>query len=267
MNSIFEDFETGFPDENGWVVVNPDNDAITWNLFPVTGNEGNYSAGINLFEYYSIFKRDQLISPPIDLSGLSNAQLSFDHAYAQAINLQYTDSLIVKISANCGDTWTRILELGEDGSQNFVTRSPLNYNFFPAVQDDWCGVGFGSDCNSVDISSWAGNTDVQIMFESVRMVGNNLFIDNVSVGLFTGNSQPVNDEKHVEIFPNPSSGIFTISFQNFTNKGDVLVFNSQGQLIKRLNFDAGLSNLQFDLQGKPKGLYLCQNTEQRIKYE
>ena len=164
----------------GWTIVNPDNN-ITWELFNVAGNGGDKAAGINFFEYYSVLKRDQLISPPIDLSGQSQVGLSFQHAYAQSLNTQYSDSLIVKISTDCGNTWTRILELAEDGSYNFATHAPFGYNFIPESPVDWCGGGFGAPCNTIDISNWAGYPDTRLMFESVRMVGNNLFIDNINL--------------------------------------------------------------------------------------
>ncbi len=108
---FFEDFESGNAEQKGWAIVNPDNDDITWEMYDVEGNGGTKAAGINLFNYPSIFKRDQLITPPLDLSGINNAVLKFDHAYAIKDNPNYSDSLVVKISNDCGYSWTPILHL------------------------------------------------------------------------------------------------------------------------------------------------------------
>ena len=118
----------------------------------MAGNGGSYAAGIELFSYYSFMKRDQLISPPIDLSSTSYAVLSFEHAYALMQNSNYGDSLIVKISTDCGNSWERLLELKDDGSGNFATHEWMSDPFVPALADDWCGNGYGSDCFEVDIS-------------------------------------------------------------------------------------------------------------------
>ncbi len=248
---FFEDFESGIPADHGWTIVNPDNDGTSWDLLPVAGNGGDYSAGIELFTYYSFQKRDQLISPPIDLTSTNDAVLSFEHAYALALNSTYGDSLIVKISNDCGNNWGRILELTDDGSGNFATHEWMNFAFVPAVADDWCGNGYGSDCFVVDISPWAGTSDVQVMFESVRMAGNNLYIDNVMVGMQTGEEEKGLTQTHFfDIYPNPSSGIFSISYKEIYSNVEINIYNAQGKLILNL-----VNPETFDLTNQPKGLY------------
>ena len=76
--------------------------------------------GINFSDYLELGARDRLISPPFNLAGLDQAVLSFEHAYAKKFAAA-TDSLIIYISADCGETWTRIFADGENGSGNFAT--------------------------------------------------------------------------------------------------------------------------------------------------
>ena len=251
-----EDFESGNVAENGWTIVNVDNDEITWEMYSVSGNGGNIAAGINLFSYFSIFKRDQLISPPMDLSGTNTALLKFDHAYALASNPNYSDSLIVKISGDCGNTWTPVLQLRDDGNGSFATHPISTYDFVPASAEDWCGNGYGSACLEVNISQWAGQSNVMIMFETVRVVGNNMFIDNISVGLITGEEETnPTFVQSLEIYPNPSTGKFTVKANDTGTNGQITVFNASGKLILAEGFGDNIMTKTLDLSDQPKGLY------------
>jgi M6 family metalloprotease-like protein len=254
---FFEDFESGNAEQSGWTIVNPDNDDITWETFSVDGNGGSKAAGINLFNYNVVFKRDQLISPPIDLTGINNATLKFDHAYAIKSNPDYSDSLIVKISNDCGNSWTRILALADDGSGNFATHEASQFNFIPAIDEDWCGSGYGSACIEASISEWANQSNVMIMFESVRLVGNNLFIDNVSVNITTD----VDDEKlmsssNINIYPNPTNGNITIELHRSLQEGSVLLYNSSGDLVFETPFSNVQNILSYDFSQFSDGIYI-----------
>jgi len=266
---FYEDFESGNAEQNGWTIVNPDNDNTTWEMYSVSGNGGTKAAGINLFSYTAIFKRDQLISPTINLSGTNNAVLKFDHAYALKSNPNYSDSLHVKVSADCGENWTSIMELADDGNGSFATHLATTINFTPAIADDWCGSGYGSDCLEADISQWAGQPNVMIMFESVRLVGNNLFIDNVSVGIQTSEKEIRLDGNELfNIYPNPSAGLFTITLNDINSAGELNIINSQGKLIMKKTFSKFSKSKLLNLTDHSKGLYFIQfysNGNQEIK--
>lgn len=253
---FFEDFEAGDAELNGWTVVNPDNDNTTWELFSVAGNGGTKAAGINLFNYVAVFKLDQLISPPIDLSGTSQAILTFDHAYALNSNPDWSDSLIVKISGDCGNSWTRILELGDDGTGIFATHPPSTMTFIPATADDWCGSGYGSSCLEADISAWAGMPNIKIMFESLRIKGNNLFIDNVSVNITTSITEETNISEEVNVFPNPSNGKIITELSNTITQGKMMIYNSNGSVVFESVLDNNQKRFSNDLSGLPKGMYI-----------
>lgn len=259
---FYEDFESGNSEQNGWTIVNPDNDNTTWEMFSVSGNGGTKAAGINLFSYNGVFKRDQLISPPINLSGINNALLKFDHAYALKVNPDWSDSLVVKISADCGNSWTPILQLADDGNGSFATHPFSTLNFVPNSMEDWCGSGYGSACLEADISAWANQPNVMIMFESVRLGGNNLFIDNVSVSITTDisdNESIVSQD--IKVYPNPTDGQYKVQIsgrdhsENFT----VSVLDYTGRVVLSEKYSTSqLSNKVFDLSSYPKGLYFME---------
>lgn len=205
-----ENFESWNFSEGSWMIENPDN-SQTWELFNVSGNTGAVAAGVNFRTYYSILQRDRLISKPFDLSNLSTAYMSFDHAYAQnADHTQVTDSLIILISSDCGESWERIATFGEDGEGSFATRLPTEETFWPEETTDWCGNGWGSECNTIDLSQWAGMSDVRIAFETVSFYGNPLLIDNVVVSQYVNVAENTMDD-HLVISPNPVKDVLNIN--------------------------------------------------------
>ncbi|MBK9290525.1 MAG: M6 family metalloprotease domain-containing protein [Bacteroidetes bacterium] len=188
-----DDFETNSFTEGSWKIHNPDN-GVTWQLHPVQGNGSNWAAGINFRTYFAIGQRDRLISKPFDFSNMQAAYLSFSHAYAQNAQYpNYSDSLNILYSLDCGQTWTALARYGENGSGNFATHPPTQQVFWPQTADDWCGSGFGAPCQTIDLSQLAGQPSVRLAFETVSYFGNPLLIDNVVVSQFV--STPEQSEK------------------------------------------------------------------------
>ena len=131
------------------------------------------------------------MSPPIDLSTLSTAQLSFEHAYRR-YNQNSSDSLIIYVSTNCGQTFTRVFQRGENGTGSFATVSTSTTNFVPTQASDWCFAGtVGSPCFTVNLNNFVGNTNVIVKFEGYNNYGNNLYIDNINISGTPNNSPPV----------------------------------------------------------------------------
>lgn len=253
---FIEDFEN-FSKSSGWTINNPDEE-ITWDLMGASGNGGNFAAGINNYDYFRFLERDQLISPPINLSGSTQVTLTFEHAYAMTnSSFVETDTLVVKVSEDCGNTWKRVLTLWEDGENSFVTHEPINASFSPSKESDWCNSPENENCDSVDLTEWAGKTNIQIMFESVRVLGNNLFIDNVQVDYLTGIEIPeTRNQKQFSVYPNPGNGEFTLLLNNPSKQGEISVYNSSGQLVKTAKQLFGQDKIELDLTGEPQGLYL-----------
>lgn len=175
-----ETFESGSFATNNWTVINPDG-GITWEIATIAGTTpGNKAAKMNFYDYTVIGQRDALISPPINLSGYQNASLTFQHAYRR-YNTSSTDSLIIYVSANCGQTYQRVLALGENGTGIFATGSTTTSAFTPASTNDWCNGSVGASCKTVDLTPFVGQSNVIIKFETYNNYGNNLYIDNINV--------------------------------------------------------------------------------------
>lgn len=206
MNLPFsDDFESGSLSTKSWRVENPDY-SITWDINDVGGiTPGDKAAWLNFYDYIvPPGRRDRLITPILNFTDHYFVYLYFDHAYAKR-HSSVTDSLIVYVSDDCGENWTRIFEGGENGSGNFATHELMADPFIPQTEDDWCGTGgFGPDCITLDLSQWGNQENIQVAFETFNYFGNNLFIDNVNV--FFTTSIPANDQATgVRIYPNPAN--------------------------------------------------------------
>lgn len=247
-----EDFEEGNFTDGGWSVENPDMD-ITWAITEVEGNSpGNQAAWMNIFDYYAFGPRDYLISPPLDLSGFATVGLMFQHAYAYRYTL--ADTLIVSVSDDCGESWSRIYTAAFD---ELATSPETVESFAPASEDDWCGTGYGVDCNILDLSAWAGESGILIRFETFGRYGNNLYIDNIEVSNSVSVAKHILAENEVVIYPNPSDGTFNILLP--ADRKEALQMNvrdARGQLLHAAEIGVHETQSAFDASGLPQGIYV-----------
>lgn len=182
-----ETFESGSLLTNGWTIENPDN-GLGWEVIQTQGTEpGSQSARIPFYNYNAAGERDALITPTLNFAAYTDLTLSFDHAYRR-YSSNNTDSLIISISTDCGETYSnRIFVGGENGTGSFATASISETNFVPSGVDDWCDGPIGSSCIAIDLDEFSGNSSVRIKFEGYNNYGNNLYIDNINIdGVIAG---------------------------------------------------------------------------------
>ncbi len=260
-----ETFEDGTYYANNWAVENPDSD-VTWKLYEVGGTvPGIMAAGIDFSNYFAIGQRDRLISPAFNLEGLGSAALGFQHAYAQRMP-EGADSLIVLVSPDCGENWTRIFADAEDGSGNFATHELVD-DFWPETNEDWCITGWGASCINLDLSAWAGQANVKVAFESYSFYGNPLMIDNVTISQYLGVDESNTNEKEIKVYPNPTNGQFTIMLPDNYSYTEVMLINQLGQTVFKRSTD-GISNIIEVKMGSSlqKGMYFLKvkNNDEEI---
>jgi len=210
---FFEDFETTSTSLSSWRVNNYDN-LTSWVLAASSGNgTSTRSVSMNYYSNNHTGQRDDLISPILNLSLLSTASLQYNHAYTR-YSTSSTDSLIIYISGNCGATWTKLAAYGEGGTGNFATAPNTTYtqnaNFVPTTAAEWCGSSIGANCDSIDISTYAGNENVMIAFQGYDNYGYNLFLDNIIISGSTTTAVTA-------AFTVPSASVCTGNQTVFTN--------------------------------------------------
>lgn len=228
-----------------WSLYNPDN---TGNWF-VYSTGTNKAAAFNNFAYTGAKgKKDELIMPPVDLTGNPQVYLSFDWAHASKPAPTLYDSMEVLISTDCGATFTSLW--GKGGTAlNTVADMPSLY--IPAGPADYRN-------EKVDVSAY--NTSVNAIFKFVNWSnnGNSTLIDNVN--FTTTSPTSVNGSiagSSVNVFPNPVSDLLQISYE-LPGSGEVQVklVNALGQVVQETHSGvAGLQVLKMDVSNCPSGIY------------
>lgn len=270
ITAFSENFESSsLMTDRGWTIENPDG-KVTWKETAVYGPvnlENNHAAVIEMFGYTSMSARDRLISPAINIGSIQNPVLMFSYAYAQRASLR--DSLIVKISADCGQTWTRVWAGGPDGQGGFVTAMPNANAFVPTTAEEWCGLGYGADCPTISLGPWTGYPNLKIMFESYNKAGNNLYIDDIKVTNGIGQREITGDGLPF-VTPNPGDGLLRITAPD-DDSYRVTVTDAAGRIAWKSTLEGARSNpAEINLTELSSGIYFIalygENSSYKIKF-
>jgi len=251
-----EDF-TGntFPPPN-WSIFNPDGD-ITWQRSSI-GNGNAGSAYMNTFNYEENDEIDDLISPRISYSsaGIDSVKLTFDLAaatYSDPNDVSITmDTLQILVTTDCGNTFTSVYK--KWGKELRSVDTPKTDEFFPAP-GQWRK-------ESVDLTAFANQSPVQIVFRVINNFENNIFIDNVN--LITSAVPALLKKQGYLVLPNPFRQNFAVWFyQPPPTLRAIRVYNAIGQLVWLKAFAGSTSNfITIDLLGRPAGVYIVRTEYQ-----
>ena len=172
---ITEDFQSGAIPTN-WSINNSDNDK-TWEITTSAGFNSSTSIYINNADYSANGQLDDLILPVMDLTTLSNINLSFDYAYSLWTDPNATqiwsDTLQIWVSDDCGSSWQKIWE---KSGVNLVTTTPVfvGSSWTPSSNNDW-------NSESIILNNYSNEDDFMLKFRNVNDYENNLFLDNINV--------------------------------------------------------------------------------------
>lgn len=233
----------------GWNVQNVG--ANGWKLATNAGSGSTRSARCNFF---SIAANNDayLTTPKIDLSQSPTdyvTTLNFDHAYAY-YNASFFDSLRIRVSADCGETWTTIFHDGKDGLSTAPPVASTTTLGWVATANDWVS-------NSIDISAFNGTPELIIQFVGESGYGNNLYIDNLNVSSLVGVKELALSTFNLQ--PNPTSDFSQVRFGlEKAENIQLSVFNAQGMLVqsKQLgDLPSGEHTVTLDANNLPSGSY------------
>jgi PKD repeat protein len=171
-----EDFESNDFATNSWFIHNPDS-IFTWEIVTTGGNPlgGSRSAKIDFYNYPFKGSKDGMVTPAFDLTPYSSVKMGYSRAFRNATTL--TDSLIVRVSTDCGVTFPHVLYA--QGGAALRTFTSSNAEFTPSINAHWCGAT--SQCDTLQLNAFLTQPNVRIKFESVNQYGNNLYLDNIQI--------------------------------------------------------------------------------------
>ncbi|MBL7942220.1 MAG: PKD domain-containing protein [Flavobacteriales bacterium] len=245
---VQEDFEAGTIPE-GWQWAHSTGGNGNWTVSGEASayGEGSYAMFFDNYWYDAQGNRDEIWLGKSELTG--NVTLEFDVAYAP-YGGQYSDTLGVYYSTDCGDTWHEVfLEGGEE-----LSTAPANGNPFVPASDEWEHITL-QFVPSLDAES----DEIIYAFQNRGYWGNYMFVDNINISP-TVSITETNQIPTLSVYPNPSEGNITIAWEGMEG-GELclLISDVTGRWIIKEQFAAGLSGQKImDLSAFPSGLYHVQ---------
>jgi PKD repeat protein len=253
VNSIpyAEGFESMTLSNAGWTVENPNNNG-TWNTTTVAAATGTSALRLVNQSGNGAGSIDAAITPTLNVSGVSGAQLNFKYAFAAKNN---NDSSIfrVYVSNNCGLTW--ILRLSKAGA-NLRTAPNTNGAFAPN-STQWV-----NQTVNLVTTLFSGQPSALVKFEFTNDLANNFYIDDINISSATSTNEVLAEQFGFNAFPNPSKDNMNIELQlNQSSRLRFDVLDMSGRLIRSEETTAGAGVFRRELDGRElQGMYLLQVT-------
>jgi len=246
---LSEGFETGsIP--IGWYYFAGENGG-SWS-FSDKGAWGNskFSAVFRNFDYDALGSFSDLRVKSI-LKANTESKLIFDVAYAE-YGGQYTDTLEVLISQDCGKTFSSLYLKGGD---ELATHSKLEQAFSPG-ETDW-------RTDTIDLPQFEKETELIIAFRNHGHWGNNLYIDNININK---NTTPVKETEEItlNVFPNPVKSGNELNIVTEGEKYEVKIFDEYGKLILSKNIEGQINKLKLPANLRSGQYYLNVRSEKHI---
>lgn len=253
---VTEGFEASFL-PSGWTAYSQAGGG-QWSLSTDAGGYGN-SAQSAVFNNYDIDAAgnysDMRLKFDASVTGLTELKLHFDVAYAE-YGGQYTDTLEVLVSDDCGQTFTQLYRKGGD---SLATASD-NSNYFIPAAGEW-------RTDTVDLSPYIGAANLLVAFRNYGHWGNVIYVDNVNLDttmtIISSAAPAPLQPTDVAVYPNPAQAGACLYLTLPNEKTTVALYDLNGKLVKKAIL-SGFSS--FDLpENLPATMYLLNiKTDTRI---
>lgn len=195
-------------------------------------------------------KKDAIWTAKYDLNTLLNPVLSFDVAYAKYDN-NYSDTLEVSFSTDCGGTFTQLYIKGGDV---LSTAPAITSSRFEPSSTQW-----RTDYINLDVVDPL--IDVIISFTNLGHYGQPIYLDNINI-------QSTTAVKNAQLFatpnlilsPNPASNQFTIAIEG-GHKNEVwnmVISDYLGKVVMQNQIINSQQNHVIDIASLSAGVYMVQ---------
>ena len=247
-STITEGFQ-GSSLPNDWSIDNPDGDQ-TWAINSGYGYNSSSSISIENSIYSANGEYDDLNSPMMNFTGATSITLGFDYAYSlwtdPTLSENWSDTLIILISSDCGLTWQKIWE---KAGADLVTTNPIfnGFEWFPSNNNDW-------NSETINLNNYVNNDGVMIKFRNVNQYENNLFLDNINISSNGSTSVDEAQMNNVLVYPNPADKQIVINHEGLKQ-----IYNILGErVIHTYDNKINISNLS-------KGVYVIKLEDINIR--
>lgn len=250
---LTEGFENGPGLPSDWYATDATGDG-TWSLYTGGGSSGSNSVVVENFGTSPTTDGDDLATLPVDLSSLSNPALRFDRAYRRFNSFTY-DSLKIQVSTDCGETWTT--EWSATGLDLATVGGLLVSSGYVPQASHW-------RTDSLDLTAYAGQSNVRIRFRSISGGGQNIYLDNINIDKLVSRTDAL-DLKWSLRANSPFSDRLRIAFE-LESGGEVrfVLRDLQGAVVKELNLEwqgPGQHLFEWNSEGLaalPAGIFLLE---------
>lgn len=215
---------------------------VTWPL----GGFGNSDGCIRYdFVAWTAGQEASLVFDKLDLSGTYNAELSYAYGYAARGGFA-TDRFIVEASADCGETWTELVN--KRGTELITGADPgATIRFYPKA-DEWAE-------EKVSMSDFDGEGEVILRFRGISGGAQAMYVDDIMVSGTPVSSNDVRVISKVQTYPNPAQDVVKIDFDlDEATDLQVVIQDLSGKVVEKLasaSFGIGTHSLQWypEVQG------------------
>ena len=232
-----------------WLTNNLDT-SNTWQITNLASSSGSKSIMINNFSS-GVKGKDELYGKTINLAGATSLNISFKYAFARR-DTSNKDRLQVFCIQGCnGASISRFNMIG-----SALETVPLKTTaFYPASSADW-------QMASANILPYFYTNGFRLKFVFSGDGGNNIFIDDINISIDAGIKDISEDLQMVNVFPNPTSGNCSVSF-NLTKPKSLSVkitdvLGKEVYALKNELYDAGEQRIQLNTGFLQTGLYFIQ---------
>jgi PKD repeat protein len=247
-STFSESFETtSFPNTE-WIVDYP-SATYGWKKLNTTGATGTNCLRINAANTFAGMTHE-FVTPTFDFTGMTAPKMNFKIAFAQKTTSD-ADNLRIYASVDCGKTWT--LRYSKSGTSLSTVVGVVSTAAFTPNASQWRD-------ESVNLSAYAGQTNVRFKFQYIYKGGNNFYLDDINFGTPTS-VEDLSRDISLSVFPNPvSNGQLALSF-NLTELRSISVSlisidGRETTMLSNKQLLAGHQLLNISVADLPSGTYI-----------
>lgn len=232
----------------GWSMNNNDG-ATSWARASFSHGGGTGSLWMDNYNYNAAGELDEMVTPNFDLTSSLNPQMTFYLAYRlytnPALNPNYSDTLEVLISTDCGATYTSLYK--KSGVSLTTTTPTWANNSFTPTAAQWRQ-------ETIDLSAYSTATTAIFKFRNINDYENNLYVDDINVSDSPTGISVLPGHTALHVYPNPASGLLTVQFVPSTS-AKLSVTNMLGQQIFEEQLPIAKNSVQINTTGWENGIY------------